>query len=364
LVRVDVLLASKREQFMKAIIIDGPNQLRLAEVAIPAPAPEEVLIRSRAVGICGSDVELYQGIRPEGFYRYPLIPGHEWSGEVAALGERVRGLSVGDRVVVEGLLSCGTCRNCRTGLTNLCEAGYDEIGFTRPGGLAEYVAVPTRQVHMLPGAVSFQEAALLEPTAVVAQAFLRIRPYPAETVVVIGDGTIGLLAVQIARLFSPVVLVLVGSHDENLHMGQRLGATHTINTRRANPEQVIHALTQERGADLVFEGGSRAVGVELSMRLARRGGTVVLEGIAGAGAHLSLASDIFVLKHLSVLGIFGASSSAWTYAVQLFSAGLLHLAPLITHRFALPDYQAALDTVIAHRTGILKVLLVHDESGR
>jgi len=349
---------------MKSIMIDGPNQVRLAEVAIPTPAPEEALIRSRAVGICGSDVELYQGIRPEGFYRYPLIPGHEWSGEVAALGERVRGLSVRDRVVVEGFLSCGTCRNCRTGLTNLCEAGYDEIGFTRPGGLAEYVAVPARQVHTLPDAASFQEAALLEPTAVVAQAFLRAAPQAAETVVVIGDGTIGLLAVQIARLFSPAVLVLVGSHDERLDMGQRLGATHTINTKGNDPEQVIHALTQGRGADLVFEGGSRAVGVELSMRLARRGGTVVLEGIAGAGAHLSLASDIFVLKHLAVLGIFGASSAAWTYAVQLFSTGLLHLAPLITHRFALPDYQAALDTVIARRTGALKVLLVHDESGR
>ncbi len=349
---------------MKAIVIDGPNQARLAEVAIPTPGPEEVLIQSRAVGICGSDVELYKGIRPAGFYRYPLVPGHEWSGAVAALGERVRGLSVGDRIVVEGILSCGTCRNCRTGLTNLCEAGYDEIGFTRPGGLAEYVAVPARQVHTLPGNASFQEAALLEPAAVVTQAFLRARPRAAETVVVIGDGTIGLLAVQIARLFSPAILVLVGSHDERLDMGQRLGATHTINSKRDDPEQLIHALTQGRGADLVFEGGSRAVGVELSIRLARRGGTVVLEGIAGAGAHLSLESDIFVLKHLAVLGIFGASSAAWTYAVQLFETGLLHLAPLITHRFALPDYQAALDTVIAHRTEALKVLLVHDESGR
>jgi 2-desacetyl-2-hydroxyethyl bacteriochlorophyllide A dehydrogenase len=349
---------------MKAIVIESPGQVRLTEVALPTPGPGEVLIRSRAVGICGSDVELYQGIRPEGFYRYPLVPGHEWSGEVAAIGERVRGLSVGDRVVAEGFLSCGTCRNCRTGLTNLCEAGYDEIGFTRSGGLAEYVAVPARQVHTLPGNASFQEAALLEPTAVVAQAFLRAAPQAAETVVVIGDGAIGLLAVQIARLFSPAVLVLVGSHDERLGMGRRLGATHTINSKRDDAEQFLHDLTQGRGADLVFEGGSRAAGVELSMRLARRGGMIILEGVAGAGVHLSLESDTFVLKHLAVLGIFGASSAAWTYAVQLFSAGLLQLAPLITHRFALPDYQAALHTVIARREGALKVLLVHDESGR
>ncbi len=345
---------------MKAIVIEGPGLVRLAEMPLPAPGPDEVLIRSRAVGICGSDVELYQGTRPEGFYRYPLVPGHEWSGEVAAIGEQVHGLSVGDRVVAEGILSCGICRNCRTGLTNLCEAGYDEIGFTRPGGLAEYVVVPARQVHMLPRDASFEQAALLEPTAVVAQAFLRSAPQAAETVVVIGDGAIGLLAVQIAGLFSPAALILVGSHDERLGIGRRLGATHTINSKRNDVEQFLHDLTQGRGADLVFEGGNRAAGVELAMRLARRGGTVILEGIAGAGVHLSLESDIFVLKHLAVLGIFGASSAAWTYAVQLFSADLLQLGVLITHRFALPDYQAALHTIIARREGALKVLLVHE----
>lgn len=349
---------------MKAIVIEGPGLVRLAEMAFPTPGPGEVLIRSRAVGICGSDVELYQGTRPEGFYRYPLVPGHEWSGEVVAIGERVRGLSVGDKVVVEGILWCGTCPNCRIGLTNLCEAGYDEIGFTRPGGLAEYVVVPARQVHTLPIDASFEEAALLEPTAVVAQAFLGTTPRPAETVFVIGDGTIGLLAVQILRLFSPAAVILAGSHDERLAIGRRLGATHTINSRRDDVEQFLRDVTQGRGADLVFEGGSRAAGVELSMRLARRGGTVILEGIAGAGAHLSLESDIFVLKHLTVQGIFAASSAAWTYAVQLFNARLLRLAPLITHRFALLDYQAALDTVITRREGALKVLLVHDESGR
>jgi 2-desacetyl-2-hydroxyethyl bacteriochlorophyllide A dehydrogenase len=345
---------------MKAIVIEGPGQVRLAEMAHPTPGPEEVLIRSRAVGICGSDVELYQGTRPQGFYRYPLVPGHEWSGEVAAIGERVRRLSVGDRVVAEGFLFCGICRNCRTGLTNLCEVGYDEIGFTRPGGLAEYVVVPARQVHTLGGNASFEEAALLEPTAVVAHAFLRVTPQAGETVVVIGDGTIGLLAVQIARLFSPAALVLIGSHEDRLSIGRHLGATHTINSKRDAAEQCVRDLTQGRGADLVFEGGSRAAGVELSMRLAKRGGTVILEGIAGAGVHLNLESDTFALKHLAVLGIFGASSAAWAYAVQLFSAGLLHLATLITHRFALPDYEAALNTVIARREGALKVLLVHE----
>ncbi|HEY1348530.1 MAG TPA: alcohol dehydrogenase catalytic domain-containing protein [Ktedonobacteraceae bacterium] len=344
---------------MQAIVIEAPGQVRLAEMAQPTPGPGEVLIRSRAVGICGSDIELYRGTRPQGFFRYPLVPGHEWSGEVLAVGEQVHACQVGERVVVEGILSCGTCRNCRSGLTNLCEAGYDEIGFTRPGGLAEYVVVPARQVHRLPPDASLQEAALLEPAAVVAQAFVRAAPQAAATVVVIGDGTIGLLAVQLLRLFNPALLILAGSHDARLTLGQQLGATHTINSRHADVGQGVSDLTAGCGVDLVFEAGSRASGVELALRLARRGGTVILAGIAGAGVQLRMESDTIVLKHLAVQGIFGASSAAWTYAVQLFRAGLLQLAPLITHRFALADYQAALDTVMARSPGVLKVLLVH-----
>src|SRR2546422_8698163 len=201
---------------MKALQITAAGQADLTELENPTIGPEDVLIRSYAVGICGSDVELYQGTRPEGFYRYPLVPGHEWSGEVAALGERARGLSVGDRVVAEGILLCGTCRSCRMGLTNLCEAGYDEIGFTRPGGMAEYVAVPARLVHTLPPDSSLEQAALLEPTAVVVHGFLRAQPLAGDTVVVLGDGNIGLLAVQVARLYSPDTLVLLGSRDERL----------------------------------------------------------------------------------------------------------------------------------------------------
>jgi len=264
----------------------------------------------------------------------------------------------GDKVVVEGFLSCSVCRNCRNGLTNLCEAGYDEIGFTRSGGMAEYVSVPARLVHTLPAGASFEEAALLEPVSVVAHAFLRAQPQPGSSVVVIGDGNIGLLAVQVARLFSPNFIVLLGSHNERLAIARQLGATHTVNLREADAAPLIQKLTGGRGADLIFEGGSRPAGVEQAAGLARRGGVVLLEGIAGAGARLSLESDIFVLKHLTIYGIFGANSPAWSYAVQLFRAGLLNLPPLITHRYALADYQKALDTVVDRQSGALKILLI------
>src|SRR3989442_3633303 len=349
---------------MKALQITAAGQADLTELENPTIGPEDVLIRSRAVGICGSDVELYQGKRPAGFYRYPIVPGHEWAGEVVAVSEQVRHLSPGDKVVSEGFLFCGTCRNCRTGLTNLCEAGYDEIGFTRTGGLAEYVAVPARLVHKLPRESSLEEGAPFKPLAGVRHAYLQAQPQAGTTVVVVGDGNIGLLAVQVARLFSPASIVLVGSRDERLQMGQRLGATHVINARQSDPLPLIHSLTNGQGADLVFEWGNRPSGVEQSILLARRGGTVVLEGIAGSDARLSLESDIFVLKHLTVLGIFWANSAAWTYAVQIFCSGLLNLAPLITHRFALTDYRAALGRVYGRQSKTLKVLLIHDWDGK
>jgi threonine dehydrogenase-like Zn-dependent dehydrogenase len=172
--------------------------------------------------------------------------------------------------------------------------------------------------------------------------------------------------VQLARLFSPTVIVLVGSRDERLELGRQLGATHILNTREDDVQSEVHALTGGQGADLVFEGGNRPTGVGQTLDLVRRGGTVVLEGVAGSGARLNIESDIFVLKHLTVYGIFGASSSAWTYAVQIFRAGLLNLAPLITHRFALDEYQTALDTLISRQAKMLKVLIVHnkDREGR
>lgn len=347
---------------MKAVLIKAPGQAAVVELPMPSIGSDEVLIRAQAVGICGSDVELYQGRRPEEICRYPVIPGHEWSGVVAAVGASVRGIAPGNKVVCEGFLSCGACRNCRSGENNLCDSGYDELGFTRPGGLAEYVAVPARQVHILPDDASLEEAALLEPTAVVVAGYLRARPQPGDCVVVIGAGTIGLLAVHIARLFSPSVLVLAGFRKERLELGRSLGATHTIDMSSEDPLTRVQELTGGRKADLVFEAAGHAEAVAESLRLARRGGGVILEGVAGSNAMLSIESDLFILNHLAAYGIFGAHSAAWSYAVHLFRSGLLHLAPLISHRYPLEEYQDALNTLITRQGKPLKVLITHEEA--
>ncbi|MEJ7653189.1 MAG: zinc-binding dehydrogenase [Chloroflexia bacterium] len=176
---------------------------------------------------------------------------------------------------------CGACANCHNGLTNLCEEGYNEIGFTRPGGFAEYVAAPARLTHRLAPEADLACAALLEPTAVVADSFLRAAPRPGAVVAVIGDGAIGQLAVHMARLHSPAAIVLVGSRDDRLALGRRMGATHTVNYHRDEAEPLVLELSRGLGADFVFEGAGKAQAVEQSFALARRSGTVALQGIAG-----------------------------------------------------------------------------------
>ncbi len=348
---------------MKALVISEPGSAEVAELEVPAIEHDEVLVRSYAVGICESDVDLYEGRRPEGYYRYPVIPGHEWSGEVVAVGERVKGIAPGAKVVAEGFLNCGVCSNCRTGATNLCEAGYDEIGFTRPGGMARYVAVPARLIHLLPDDASLEEAALLEPTALVAHGLLRAQLQPGSVVAVVGTGTISLLALQLARLYSPSALVVVGLNNARLEFARQFGATHTIHLGREDAEQRMRAISSGRGADLVFEGAGHTQAVLESLHLARRGGTVILGGIVGSGTLLSVESDLFALNQLAVYSVFGANSAAWAYGVRLFRSGLLNLAPLISHRFSLEEYQDALDVLTKRQAlHVTKVLLVHDRA--
>ncbi len=329
----------------------------MIDVAIPSPKPDEVLVRSHAVSLDANDADLYRGTRPEGFSSYSIIPGHAWAGEVVALGELVDGIGVGDRVVSESLLYCGKCRNCSRNETDVCEKGYNELGFTQAGGLADYVVAPAQLVHVLPSMTQFDEATLLASCAVVAHAFLHARLLPADSVAIVGDDAMSLLAVQIARLYSPASIVLIGFREERLTLGRTFGATHTINASRDDSQVLVRSLSRGRGADLTFEGTAHAQAAVEAMLLARRGGTVLLAGTIGSNALLSVESDIFVRNQLQVLGMFGANAASWNYVLHLYRAGLLHLAPLISTHFPLDEYQDAFDTLTSRQGQMLRLVV-------
>jgi len=336
---------------MRAVVIERPGLARLSELTTPEPGAGEVLVRVAAAGICGSDLELLHGSRPARYVRYPVVPGHEWAGTVVRLGPGVEGVAAGDPVVAEGFRSCGACDRCREGRTNLCLADYAETGFTHQGAFAEFVCIPTRLVHPLPAGADLEAAALLEPAACVAGGLLEAQLRPGLRVAVVGAGTLGLLAVSILRLASPRRLALIGGRETRLALGRRLGCdeTHDINAGDS-----LDSL--EECFDLVFEAANRPEAAMTALTLARRGGVVILEGISGA-ARPAIAADLITLKQLQVQGSFGASSSAWRWAVELFAAGSLPLAQLVSHRFPLERFEAAFETLQDRESSAVKIEL-------
>jgi L-iditol 2-dehydrogenase len=337
---------------MRALLVERPGRAAVTTIERPTAGPGEVLIRVAAAGICGSDLELLEGRRPSPFVRYPIVPGHEWAGTVSEVGEGVEGIELGDAVVAEGIRPCGTCARCREGLTNLCSSEYAETGFTHQGAFAEYLSVPAELVHRLPAGSDLDAAALLEPAACVGGGLLEAKLRPGLAVAVVGAGTLGLLAVALLRLTSPSRLALVGTRPDRLALGRDLGARETCDLRA---DDVVERLGSE--FDLVFEAASRPEGAATALGLARRGGTVVLEGISGA-RRPTIDPDVITLGHLRVHGIFGASRVAWRWVVELFSSGQLDPTPLVTHRFALEEFEAAFDVLRDRDAGALKVELV------
>src|SRR5262245_27191917 len=165
---------------MKAVLVERPHQVAYVDLDAPARGPGEVVVRSRVAGVCRTDLEmLHGGLTDPRWVRFPLVPGHEWSGTVVELGEGGTEFEVGDRVVCEGMIPCNRCRRCREGDTQLC-LNYDQIGFTRAGGYGEFVRVPHHVVHRLPEGVSFAAAALVEPASCVLRGLERGRPKPGD----------------------------------------------------------------------------------------------------------------------------------------------------------------------------------------
>ncbi len=335
-------------------MIERPGEVALRDVDPPVCGPEDVVVRSRAAGVCRTDLEVLRGELDRRWVRYPCVPGHEWSGEVAEVGDRVEGLAPGDRVVCEGIVPCGHCRRCRAGDTNLCE-NYDQLGFTRAGGYGEFVLVPARVVHRLPEHVGFDEGVLVEPASVVVRALERVRLAAGEAVGVVGAGTLGSLAIVLARLAGPARIVAYGIRPEELELARRLGADATFDVSAGEPP--LGEL------DLVVETAGAVPAVELATRLVREGGRVALLGIAGEGRMLeSLPADRVALRDLELIGSVAYTSAIWTRVVGLLADRRIDLSPIVTHRFALEDFERAFE-LMENREGIVaKIVLEHASS--
>jgi 2-desacetyl-2-hydroxyethyl bacteriochlorophyllide A dehydrogenase len=312
----------------RALVITSPGIMSLHDVAELSPGPGEVVARPVHTGICGTDLELLAGVVDPAYTRYPLVPGHEWSGIIESVGPGVTGLKPGQPVIAEGIIPDRVCAQCVQGHTNLCLV-YDELGFTRAGAAADQVLLPAQVVHVLGEQVSLLDAALAEPAAVAWRAIGRGQPRPGERIAVVGDGTLALITTHLLRLFSPAELIVCGQRPAQAGLAAELGATGfdiTVSSGRF---------------DLVIEAAGTAGAVERALGLGRRGGRVVLVGLAGNGVKAGLPIDDVVNNDLLISASFAYTSAAWAEVTALLSAGQIRLSPLITHRFPLEAYEEA-----------------------
>ncbi len=336
---------------MKAVVVKRPNEVFYQDVDEPAVGAGDVLVASREAGLCRTDIEMMTGVFTDPrWVRFPVIPGHEWAGTAVEVGDRVDSVSVGDRVVCEGFITCNRCRPCRRGETQWCER-IDALGFTRPGGYAELVAVPGRIVHRLPDHVSFDAGVLVEPASVVLHGLEKARPEPGEAVGVIGVGTLGALAIVLLALHSPARIVAYGVREEELELARRLGADEVA---LATDDAAVEA-----ELDLVVETAGASAAVELATRLCRPGGRAVLLGIAGEGRTLTLPSDLLVGKEMALIGSIGYPAAVWSRVVGLVADRVLALDPIVTHRFPASEFEDAVALMDDRRGIVAKIVLEH-----
>lgn len=316
---------------MKALRYPAWDVLDIADVDEPVLAAGELLLDVAAVGICGSELEAVKHRSPR--RTPPLVMGHEFCGEVSATAPDVTEFKVGDRVVANSLIPCGRCRECRRGASHLCQ-DRGIFGMNRPGAFAERVAVPARVLLPLPERVSPLEGALVEPLANGVHVWSMLAAKFPETVVVVGCGTIGLLALQVARAGGALRLVAVDVSDTRLRMAQAVGAEPLFNPTRDAVVNEIRAFTRGRGADVVIDAAGSPATRRLAVEAVRAGGEVVWIGTHGDVTELG-GRDV-VLGERRISGSYSTTSEDMETAIGLFAHGRIDIEPW-TRPFPLAD---------------------------
>ncbi|MEE9240251.1 MAG: alcohol dehydrogenase catalytic domain-containing protein [bacterium] len=347
---------------MKAAVLREWGRLQVEEVDVPAMAPDEVLCRVGACGFCGSDIRIVGGVHKTSWSpTLPHIPGHEWSGEVAAVGEAVEKFRPGDRVVGETSRGCGHCRMCRTGNYHLCEhhgnlaKGFRMYGFNYPGAFAEYVVRPEEALVKMPSTMSFEEGAVAHVLSQAVHYVERAGVYAGDDVAVLGSGVQGLLVLQVARL-KGAGRVFVSGRGARLDVARALGATEVLDYTRDDVTKRLLELTDGKGVDVTFECAGKTESLRTATDATRMGGRIALIGVTNKPEGVPLDTDTVALHEMTVYGMRGSPHTA-EGAVSLVANGQVKTAPLVTKTFPLGDIQEAFHTFKNRQDGALGVIV-------
>lgn len=324
----------------------------MTETAVPEIGHNDVLIKIRKTAICGTDMHIYQWDEwSQATVPVPMVTGHEYAGEIVALGSEVRGYEIGDRVSGEGHITCGHCRNCRAGRRHLCR-NTEGVGVNRPGAFAEYLALPAYNLFKLPDEISDDLAAIFDPFGNAVHTALAF-DVVGEDVLITGAGPIGIMAAAVIRHIGARHVVITDVNDYRLALAERMGATRTVNVSRESLQEVMAELDMHEGFDVVLEMSGVPSAVEQMLDVINHGGKIAMLGIPPGEMAIDWTKVIF--KGLTIKGIYGREMfETWYKMASLIQSGL-DLSPIITHRLDVADFQQGFEIMGSGQSG--KVVL-------
>ena len=318
---------------MQAVVIDKPGDVDVGEIADPAPGPDEVVVEVRAGGICGTDVHLADGEFSRA--RYPLVPGHEFAGEVVAIGHNVSAVRVGAKVTADPNNYCGRCRPCREGHGNMCH-NFRALGITDPGACAEYLAVPAWNVHLLPDAFDMSVAALIEPLSCAVHGYDLLRTKLGDRFLIYGAGTMGLLLISLAGRVGAVSVTVVEPKEGRRQMARDFGAAEVVGS--------ADELDDEGGFDVVIDASGVVAAIEDALGRVRPGGNYLQFGVAAAEAKARFSPYHLFNNEMSLVGSMAVLHS-FDRACDLAVNVDLGLSRLVSDSLPISSYLEALGYV-------------------
>jgi 2-desacetyl-2-hydroxyethyl bacteriochlorophyllide A dehydrogenase len=329
---------------MKVALFEKPHQLNVTHKELRKLNGNEVLVKVTACGVCGTDLHIVEGSSRSS---PPVVLGHEYAGIVADVGKGSDRFTVGDHVAVDPNIACGTCFHCRRGEVHLCSR-LRALGVDIDGGMAEFCIVPSLQLYHIPSTMAPEQAAFIEPLSCVVHGIDRAQIRAGDTVVILGGGTVGLLLLQLARISGASRVIVVEPMDWKRAIASRIGADEALDPDAVDVSESVMDLTGE-GADVVIECAGRSETVALSLRLARRGGTVEWFGVCPLGEMVQMEPNSVYFKELTIVGSY-VNPHTFDRSIALLAANKVSIEHFVVHKFPLDGVHEALRALTEGKT--------------